>query len=358
MRRVALLLAMALAGCSGASAGVPVPPGPSRVAVGRAPTPPRQELVETPYGPCRLREDRGGQTIGIACTDPDGARRWGYDEAAHDDRDAVLAADSTHLYVAWFSNVASGCEVVAYELKSGTIAWRNRLVGVGRASARDGANAVELRLASGRLRVLGWESSGQYIEEIDPITGATIASSAIDPEHRDPAPANPIANPPPHPGRAESVKFQFDGTSPRRRSRVSIDLPSGATCSFDFDQEASRSHLACTAHGARTWGIDLAEQFVPSGALAAAGDRLYVVTYCAIASGAVVSAYDAARGRFLWSRPLFALGPVDHSEYYNDLDVRVEGAWVVVSGWEAYGRYVEVLDAATGDDLGQRLEGG
>lgn len=38
------------------------------------------------------------------------------------------------------------------------------------------------------------------------------------------------------------------------------------------------------------------------------------------------------------------------------VDVRVDGGQGIVSGWEAYGNYVEVLDAKIGEDLGNRKE--
>ncbi len=373
MSRPAILASMALASACGSPDAVLVPSaGAASSSTAAAPRPTPNQDVETPTGACRIRSDASRTKVSLECVDASssdavGERIWGYDEVSASGRGASIVTDGTRLYAAWYPVAGPGCELVAYELKSGAIAWRNQLVGVGETPIPEGAytNAVELRLVSGRLRVLGWELAGRYIEEVDPANGVTLSSSTYDHDallaRTPPTVGAGTPTAPPTPGKSDGIAFVFAGESPRRDRDVSVTTPTGTTCSFALDQGTSRTHLACATDGARIWGVDLANQFVPGGALATDGERLFVVDYCAISSGASVTAYDVARGRFLWTRALYALGPVSHSEYYNDVDVRVDGSLgqngaVVVSGWEAYGKYVEVLDPATGVDLGNRKE--
>lgn len=335
----------------------PIAFAPAADASAAVPVPPRAQEVTTDEGVCRFTANDGDGTASLACFDAKGARVWGYDEADARARGASIAARGRFLYVAWFPLDASGCEVVAYDAKSGVVAWRTPLIGLGPTTAT--SNAVELRVVTNRLRVLGWESGGRYIEDVDPDTGATIASSRVEHDrvlaNAVPAPAAPGR--PPQPGRAERVAFKFDGKSSPRRVRLGgLTTASDLRCDVSLEQAGERLHFACTRDGARVWGYDLADFFVPGAAITANVDAVFVVTYCAISSGAVVTAFDADRGRLLWTRRLEALGDVAHSEYYNDLDVRAEDGLVIVSGWEAYGKYVEVLDAKTGEDLGNRKE--
>lgn len=324
-----------------------------------APSATRTQEVTADDGVCRFTPNESDGTASLACFDAKGTRIWGYDEADAMARGASLATRGRLVYVAWFTLHASGCDLVAYDVKSGTIAWRTPLIGLGPGPTTATSNAVELRVVTNRLRVLGWESGGRYIEDVDPETGATIASSRVDHDRvlANAVPAASARVDPPQPGGAERVPFVFDGpSSPRRKHPRVVSTTSGLACGAELDQERERVHFVCARDGKRAWGFDLADFFVPGAEIAASADAVFVVTYCAISSGAVVTAFDGERGRVLWTTRLEALGDVAHSEYYNDLDVRAEDGKVIVSGWEAYGKYVEVLDAKTGEDLGNRKE--
>lgn len=301
--------------------------------------------VQTPLGSCRFRADAAHTSL--VCTGAKDVSTWAYETVA-DGRDAALVADDERLYVAWFWPRAVGGEVIAYELQSGVIAWRTPLLGLGRTGLGRYPNGAHLGLTGSAIEARIWESGGHYAQSFELTTGRAPGATALPPTE------------PAHPGAAEGVAFSFAGQSPRRHRSASVAATGGVACMFVPDQDASRTRVACSVDGTRLWGVDLADRFVPGGALATDGERLFVAEYCAISSGATVSAYDLARGRFLWKTTLHALGPVAHSEYYSDVDLRVDGAGgkarVVVSGWEAYGRYVEVLDSATGEDLGNRKE--
>lgn len=86
-------------------------------------------------------------------------------------------------------------------------------------------------------------------------------------------------------------------------------------------------------------------------------NTLYVARFCRIATGCNVEAIDFPSGRQLWAVALEGIGPTHHSKYRNGVNIEADRGRVIVFGNEAHGRYVEVLDARTGKQLGnQKLE--
>lgn len=82
------------------------------------------------------------------------------------------------------------------------------------------------------------------------------------------------------------------------------------------------------------------------------GPRRYTALHAASAPGCRVQAHDAASGRLLWETRLQALqGGGHHSKYSNAVQLRLVGGRLAVFGKESSGRYVEVLDTATGAQL-------
>jgi hypothetical protein len=90
------------------------------------------------------------------------------------------------------------------------------------------------------------------------------------------------------------------------------------------------------------------------------GDAIYVAEFSPIATGCKVVAYDLATGKKAWEKELAGIGPVAHSRYSNRVAMAVEKHptenhfALVIAGWEATGRYVEVLDLATGKQLAHK----
>jgi len=83
-------------------------------------------------------------------------------------------------------------------------------------------------------------------------------------------------------------------------------------------------------------------------------DILYIAEYYPISSGCEVVAVDLKSGKQLWKTELQGLGPVDHSKYYNLVNIETDGRIIIISGNEASGRYVEHLDSKTGKFLGNK----
>jgi hypothetical protein len=79
------------------------------------------------------------------------------------------------LYHAEFSPQASGCAVVAYDLKAGKRLWRAELKGLGREHYSKYSNAVRLQIVNDEvLSVYGHEAVGRYVEIVDRKTGKTV----------------------------------------------------------------------------------------------------------------------------------------------------------------------------------------
>lgn len=85
------------------------------------------------------------------------------------------------------------------------------------------------------------------------------------------------------------------------------------------------------------------------------GHLLVFTIHDSISTGCTLVAFDLAKGRLHWQTPLRGIGPVSHSKYRNRLNLRAgPGKAVTVYGWEAFGRYVEVVDLASGKTVAHR----
>lgn len=104
--------------------------------------------------------------------------------------------------------------------------------------------------------------------------------------------------------------------------------------------------------GKLRWQAELGKHFVGTGAMVRAGEVIHATHHSAISSGASVSAIDATTGQVRWTVALAGLGPISHSQYLNETQIEVDGRGLVIYGNEAQGAYTEVLDPATGKQLG------
>lgn len=84
---------------------------------------------------------------------------------------------------------------------------------------------------------------------------------------------------------------------------------------------------------------------------------LFVARFHPMASGVEVIAYDTEHARERWRRFLYGAGPITHSRYRNEVQLRVVDGRLHVLGWETAERYLEVLDAASGQTVGYRAFG-
>jgi hypothetical protein len=86
------------------------------------------------------------------------------------------------------------------------------------------------------------------------------------------------------------------------------------------------------------------------------GDTICRADYSGISSGCAVIAFDLKAGKELWKVNLKGLGPIDHSEYHNRVRMeKVDDTVFAVYGDESAGKYVELVEYATGRTLGHKV---
>lgn len=118
-------------------------------------------------------------------------------------------------------------------------------------------------------------------------------------------------------------------------------------CSVVARGEHEAKQVCCT-QAQRRWCVSLGEDFVPGVSLACSDDTLFVADYGAIASGARIAAHRLVDGTLLWTREALAIGPQEHSEYFNVVQLRLIEGRLIAYGDESHGAYVEVMDPSSG----------
>lgn len=320
--------------------------------------------ISTAVGTCRFVLDSKTEMQSIECLQGEGkgaARLWGWDERTSSSSYAALASDQETLYVARYSPIASGCELRAFELESGRERYRVPIRGLGPVAHSQYANEVQLARSKDKLEVLGWESAGRYVEQIEPFTGRFVSTVRIGESGkmtRVLASREAATPEPPHPGLAGAVRWGYQGSGQADDLYRDVEVAVGKVrCRFSVDKKSDTSHLRCEDPSKRRlFGIDRAKLSVHTVALATDGQRLFVADYLAMATGVTVSAMSPTTGSRLWSTDLFGVGPVSHSKYRNSVQMAMVDGRLAVFGWESAGKYVEVLDPTSGADLGNRLE--
>jgi hypothetical protein len=83
---------------------------------------------------------------------------------------------------------------------------------------------------------------------------------------------------------------------------------------------------------------------------------IYRAEYSGISSGCAIIAFDLKAGKELWKATLKGLGPIDHSKYHNRVRMeKVDNTVFAVYGEESAGKYVELVEYATGRTLGHKV---
>ncbi len=82
---------------------------------------------------------------------------------------------------------------------------------------------------------------------------------------------------------------------------------------------------------------------------------LYCATGSSIASGVTLRAVDAPSGRILWKIQAHALGPIAHSKYFNTVQLGFSKRWIRVTGYEAGGCYIELIEPKQGKSVSSSI---
>jgi hypothetical protein len=94
----------------------------------------------------------------------------------------VFARWKDNLYIAEYCPIATGCEVVAVDLKSGKQLWRTQLQGIGPTYHSKYLNLVNIETDGKIVIVAGNEAHGRYVEHLDIQTGKMLANKKLDPD--------------------------------------------------------------------------------------------------------------------------------------------------------------------------------
>src|SRR5579859_2019854 len=80
------------------------------------------------------------------------------------------------LFIAEYCPIATGCEVVALDLNTGSKLWSSLLQGIGPTGHSEYLNRVNIETDGKRIVVNGNEAHGRYIEILSPRTGTTLVN--------------------------------------------------------------------------------------------------------------------------------------------------------------------------------------
>lgn len=317
---------------------------------------------------CGFTFDERTRQSTLECAETRGAhvgeRRWGFD--VRDGRSAAaLLREGETLVVARFERTGFGVIVERFHLDRGERRWRRELAGLPVPIGGLAVQAIELAREGERVVVRGWDAGGRWAVALDANDGsvrdATVFEGTGDPRASESPPGAPVL--------ASDLPWRWDGPELSARARldspteVAVETPEGGRCRWVPERNGERSdddraHLECLGpDGERTWGFDDASPWpdMEGRALAIEGDVLFVLSFHRAASGASMTAYELTTGAERWTTWLRGLGPIAHSGYVAWAELRIEDGRPVVYGWEASGRYVEVLDPATGASVLSRV---
>ena len=125
---------------------------------------------ETQYTPISIRDKRERRAI----YSPNGPFK--------NDLYFVFSRWKGTLYIAEHNTIATGCTVVALDLKTGKTLWRSRLFGTGPTPIMHSkySNAINIETDGKRIIIFGREDDGRYVECLDINTGVTLANQRFD----------------------------------------------------------------------------------------------------------------------------------------------------------------------------------
>jgi outer membrane protein assembly factor BamB len=276
---------------------------------GDPPWPAERVCVALPEGEVQVHGD-GSAAMRVESTDPNA--RWTATIDSERSNAAAVAVTDDAIFVAHFHAIATGARVAKLRRDDGRQDWDVPLFGVGSIGHSRYRNDVQVEVLDGRLHVYGWESGGAYVEVLDLETGRQLHHAPVD-----------LAR--------AGLPWSWHG-DPDAWHRTPTTFALGDDVVLPFAEGEFSTGAAVTYEGV-----------------------VFLAHGSAIATGATLYAIDPGDGTIRWQRRLRGAGPVAHSEYFNALQVGVEGDAIVVYGNESAGRYLEVVGPDTGRVLASKL---
>jgi outer membrane protein assembly factor BamB len=158
----------------------------------------------------------------------------------------------------------------------------------------------------------------------------------------------------PDPGQ---LQWQPVEDAPERGRSATLDLAEGREGRVVFasgPEDGTVELRRLDAAGRTQWCQSYGPTPADSAALLLHDGMLYAALYSDAATGGQVVALDVDSGAQRWTAHLQAMGPLHHSKYRNQIQLRLLDGRLAVFGDEAAGRYIEVLDPSSGRRLGYR----
>lgn len=118
-------------------------------------------------------------TVHLLCIDQSGSLKWVQHIPTLGANQAELLAVQEQLFLALYSSSFTGCQIIAFNADSGLQQWRVQLAGLDTAGHSKYSNHVQMQFKDGAVVVLGNESTGKYIEVLDPLTGHQLYHQSI-----------------------------------------------------------------------------------------------------------------------------------------------------------------------------------
>jgi outer membrane protein assembly factor BamB len=155
--------------------------------------------------------------------------------------------------------------------------------------------------------------------------------------------------------RADAIPWQWNEEAGSVGRAFSVIVEGGASVDVARGRDGRVTGLRkYGGNGGEIWAAPLLAPAARNVAFLVHGGALYIALYAENASGAELAAVDTKTGRLLFRAPLRGLGPGPHGKGRNRVQLHFVDPWVVVFGDESGGRYIEALDAKTGETVSSR----
>lgn len=283
--------------------------------------------------PAPAGQHQSDERFGIIRTGSDGAAAWQAELGEHFVATGAMVRDGDTLYATHHCGISSGAKVSAVDSTTGQVRWTVDLQALGPVEHSKYRNETQIELDERGLVIYGNEVQGAYTEVLDPATGTQRSHSLPDPRF---------------------VALPWEGKGPEAPYDHVITPTELAVGDTHYVLAASEDHRAPTTltriDGHETvWTTSVRnESSCNRAAMRMVANQLWVAIYCPFSSGVELLAIDLDSGRRTQDARVRGLGPIAHSEYFNEVQLDELHGHVLVRGREAAGRYIEVIDPATG----------
>lgn len=150
--------------------------------------------------------------------------------------------------------------------------------------------------------------------------------------------------------RADAIPWQWHEEAGPAGRAFSVSVEGGASVDVARGRDGKVMGLRkYGASGGEIWAVQLLAPTARNVAFLVHDGTLYIALYTESATGAEIAAVDTKTGHLLFRTPLRAPAPPPHSKLRNRVQLRFVDPWVVAFGDESAGRYIEALDAKTGE---------